>query len=131
MKKLVATISAVITTALMCVLISACSTASFTGTWKFYSTSMSGSGMSIELKVGEEYMGVTLSEDYMVMEVRDDNTLTMTGAGETFEGTWKEEDGKYIITIDGEAQTATINGNELTIEVTEEGMTSKTVLKKA
>lgn len=130
MKKLATMISAIISTVLLCVLISACSNASFVGTWKFSSMSMSGSGMSIEMKVGEDYMGVTITEDYVVLEVNEDNTFTMTTAGEEVSGTWKEEGGKYVLTIDGEDQTATISGNELTLENREEGMSAKIVLKK-
>lgn len=130
MKKLVATLSAVISTVLMCVLIAACSNTSFTGTWKFSSMSMSGNGVSVNLKVGEEYMGVTISEEYVTLEVKEDNTFTITTAGQTQNGTWKEEDGKYILTVDGDDQTATINGKELTMEHTEEGMSVKMILKK-
>lgn len=131
MKKLAATISSVIVTALLCVLISACSNASFVGTWKFSSMNMSGNGVSIEMKAGEDYMGVTITEDYVILTVNEDNTFTMTTAGEEVSGTWKEEGGKYVLTIDGEEdQTATVSGNELTMESTEEGMSVKMVLKK-
>ncbi len=130
MKKLMATISAVIATALMCVLIAACSSGSFTGTYKFSSMSMSGNGMNMNLKVGEEYMGVSLTEDYVILEVKEDNTFTMTTAGQEQSGTWKEEDGKYVLTMDGEDQTATLKGKELTLESSEGGMNAKIILKK-
>jgi len=130
MKKLMATISAVVVTALMCVLIAACSNGSFVGTYKFSSMSMSGNGVSMNLKVGEEYMGMSLSEDYVVLEVKEDNTFKMTTAGQEQNGTWKEEDGKYVLTMDGEDQTATLKGNELTLENNEGGMNAKIILKK-
>ncbi len=130
MKKLVATISAVVTTVLMCVLLAACS-GSIVGTYKFSSMSMTAPGMEINVKAGEEYMGTTLKEDYIVLEVKEDNTFTMTTAGaEAVNGEWREEDGKYILTVAGEDQTVTLKGNELTMEMSQSGMSSKVVLKK-
>ncbi len=130
MKKFIATVSAVLATVFMFVLITACGGGSFTGTYKFSSMTMSGNGVNMDLKVGQEYMGMSLSEDYVVLEIKEDNTFKMTTAGQEQSGTWKEEDGKYVLTMDGEDQAATLNGTTLTLEHTEEGMSVKIVLKK-
>ncbi len=132
MKKLVATISAVVTTVLMCVLLTACS-GSIVGTYKFSSMSMTLPGMEMNYKAGEEYNGMTLTEDAIILEVKEDNTFTLTanmGGMPSANGTWKEEDGKYILTMEGEDQPVTLNGKELTMDMSQEGMSMKIVLKK-
>lgn len=64
-------------------------------------------------------MGITLSEDYLVIEIKDDGTwvltTTMMGESDTQEGTWTQ-DGKTISFVsDGKTQNGTIDGDELTL----------------
>ena len=91
------------------------------GTYKFYSLKVEQGGVSVELKAGEKFMGfMTLSEDVMVVELKEDGTVTvsssMGGSAEVETGTWKENEedsGKIDITIGGETETFECNGKEL------------------
>ncbi len=85
-------------------------------------------GLEINVKVGDKLMGVVeLTEDYMVLEIKEDNTFTMTAMGEKGEsGTWKQDGGKVVLTVDGEDMTVDLSGSSITFE--QEGM--KIVLKK-
>lgn len=126
-KAIIGGIFTALATVVLCLCLTACST-SFSGTYKFYSMSYEENGMKIELKAGDTYMNmITLSEDYLVMTVNEDNTFTMTSMGQTESGTWKEEDGKYYLTSsDDDTLEATVSGNTVTFEM--EGI--KVVLKK-
>ncbi len=94
------------------------------GTYKFYSLKMGG----MEIKVGEEMEGMALSEDFMTLELKSNGTVVaknkMAGEELTEEGTWKtneEDKTKVDITLDGETKTATIDGDELVIEIPDMG----------
>ena len=101
------------------------------GVYKFYSMKVDEGGVSVELKAGEKFMGfITLSEDFMTIELKEDGSVTMTVAGEGAEvGTWKvneEDSGKIDLTFGGETQTVECNGREIRMEF--EG--NELVLKK-
>lgn len=97
------------------------------GTYKFESMSYVQGGISINVEVGEEYQGVSLNEDFYVLEIAKDGTFTMTVMSmHTIEGTWEKVDGKYVLTADDEPITVEIKGKTLTME--EDG--AKVVLKK-
>lgn len=97
------------------------------GTYKFESMSYVQGGISINVEVGEEYQGVSLNEDFYVLEIAKDGTFTMTVMSmHTMEGTWEKVDGKYVLTADDEPITVEIKGKTLTME--EDG--AKIVLKK-
>ncbi len=131
MKKVIAGILTCSLTVALCIFMAACS-ASFNGTYKFYSMSMNTGGVSINYEVGKEYMGVTISEDAFTLTVNDDNTWSMSmkmmGANENAKGTWEEKDGKYYLTTEGETQAmeVTVDGKKITFE--QDG--AKIVLKK-
>lgn len=134
MKKLIMQLGAIVAALIMCVMIASCGKEAITGTWKFYSESMSiGNGMSIELKVGLDYNGIKITEDFMTLEVREDNTFTLTTREETVSGTWKKESGKqYSLTgSDGIPQIVNVDGNVLTMEASEEGLAVKVVFDKS
>lgn len=85
----------------------------------------------MNVEAGGEFMGMTISEDYMVLTVNDDNTFTMAtnmgGTGSSsVDGTWEQKDGKYYFTIAGESVEFTLSGSTLTFD--QEGM--KVELKK-
>ena len=83
--------------------------------------------VKIDLKVGDSYMGMfELTEDFMVLTVNEDNTLTLSTMGTTVKGSWTEESGKYYFTIEGEKQEIKVSGSKLTMK--EDG--SELVLKK-
>ena len=100
------------------------------GVYKFYSMKVEEAGVSMELKAGEQWMlGITLSEDFMTVELKEDGTVTVSTMGVTTTGTWvenEEDSGKIDITIAGETETWECNGKELRME--EDG--NKITLKK-
>lgn len=127
MKKVKGFLAAVVFAVLL-VCMAACSTG-ITGTYKFSSMSMNQGGLSVEVKAGEEFMGVTITEEAYSLTVNEDNTWTMkVNVGEEFtqSGTWEEKDGKYLFSTEGKSMEVTLNGNTLTFE--QDG--AKIVLKK-
>lgn len=93
---------------------------SIEGTYKFYSMKAEENGISLELKAGESYMGVTLSKDFVTMEINDDGTFRLVFAGEEETGTWtinEEDPGKIDMVVDGETATFECNGRELRMEM--------------
>lgn len=133
MKKLIMQLGAAVAALIMCVMIASCGKEEITGTWKFYSESMSFEGISVELKVGLDYNGIKITEDFMTLEVREDNTFTLTTQEETVSGTWKKESGKqYSLTgSDGIPQIVNVDGNVLTMEASEDGLAVKVVFDKS
>ncbi len=128
MKKAVKGLLAAIVFLTLCLCMAACSKG-ITGTYKFSSMSMQQGGMAVEVKAGEAFMGVTITEDAYTLTVNEDNTWTMKvnmGEEMTQSGTWEEKDGKYLFTNNGESMEVSLDGNTLTFE--QEGM--KIVLKK-
>ncbi len=127
MKKVKGFLAAVVFAVLL-VCMAACSTG-ITGTYKFSSMSMNQGGLSVEVKAGEEFMGVTITEEAYSLTVNEDNTWTMkVNVGEEFtqSGTWEEKDGKYLFSAEGKSMEVTLSGNTLTFE--QDG--AKIVLKK-
>ena len=93
------------------------------GTYKFQSMSYKQNGVEINIKVGEEFMGMmTLSEDFMVITLNEDGTAILTTAEmdvrESEEGTWKEtgEENKIEITFENDPQICECDGKTLTIK---------------
>ena len=127
MKKVKGFLAAVVSAVLL-VCMAACSTG-ITGTYKFSSMSMNQGGLSLEVKAGEEFMGVTITEEAYSLTVNEDNTWTMkVNVGEEFtqSGTWEGKDGKYLFSAEGKSMEVTLSGNTLTFE--QDG--AKIVLKK-
>ena len=93
------------------------------GTYKFKSMSYNEGGVSVEINVGEEFMGmVTLSEDFVKITLEESGVATVDMAmgeeSETTTGSWKSvENGKVEITFDGEPQVCACDGKTLTIEI--------------
>lgn len=108
----------------------ACGETSQAGKYKFYSISGTEDGVEINLKVGDTYMGmISLSEDFMVIELKDDGSAVVTsavsfsGSSESQTGTWKvnENDSQKVdITIEGETETFECDGKTLKADM--EGM---------
>lgn len=98
------------------------------GTYKFYSIKMEEGGVNIELKAGEKFMGtVTLSDDFLTCEIKDDGTFVFSssmegflGDSQTHSGTWVEnadDSNKIDMTIDGDTKTWELSGGELRGEI--------------
>lgn len=119
MKKL----SILILSALLCVFsIVMIGCGSVAGTYKFESLSGSEGGIEINVEAGEEFMGMTITEDFMVLDLKEDGSCVVTMYGETAEGaTWVKDGDKVIITAEGEELALTIDGNKLVM--TQDGAT--------
>ena len=103
MKKFKLTFVAVLAFVIGLFCFASCGAKSYAGTYKFESMSMGTTGMSMEIKAGEKYMGMTLTEDFAVLELKEDGSMTLKMMGEeTGTGTWKnaEEKGKIILTVE-------------------------------
>lgn len=64
-----------------------------------------------ELKVGEEYLGITLSKEYMKIELNKDGTYSVSSSGASAQaGTWEvnAEDSDKIDLKTGDVVTATV-----------------------
>ncbi len=100
------------------------------GTYKFESMTYAG----ITIEAGDNYLGTTFGEDYMVLTLNEDNTAsmtqTMTGLNNTMTGTWAEgsSSSEIVITLDGTSQTATVSGGKITM--TNTSMGAEVVLAK-
>ena len=117
----------------VCFLFSSCfGDAEMEGTYKFSKMTYVENGVQVEIKAGEEIMGmVTISEDFMTITLNEDGTAVMKMVEEEETeietGTWEEVDSETIkITFDGESQTYKCDGKTITVE--EDGV--KVVLKK-
>lgn len=100
-----------------------------TGVYKFKKMEMEFLGETVEYKVGDVMIGTgELTEDYMVVELKDDGTATYAVMGnEALDCTWEEVDGKIVLKS-GEYEIAKFEqkGSKL---IMEEGK-NKLTLKK-
>ena len=91
-------------------------------------------GLEVNVKVGEEYEGVTLKPDLVVLEVKDDNTFTISmsmGESTTESGTWSVNDeGKLVLESAGQEMVAQNEGSTLVIEQSTSCGTVSMTLKK-
>ncbi|MDE5766738.1 MAG: hypothetical protein K2I17_06190 [Clostridia bacterium] len=126
MKNIISAIVTAFTVLTLCICLAACSDGaegnSVVGTYKFSSATMYGE----EIKVGDEYMGITVDSDFYVLNMKDDNTFIMEvnfiGGEDTESGAWKERDGKYFLTFAHAEEfeyEAKISGNTLTLGLDE------------
>ena len=116
-KNLVAIFAAALALLMSVVLFAACGDSDPVGTYKF--SSMTAGGETY--KVGDEVpMLGKIDENYMTIELKEDNTVTMSTMGESSgEGTW-ELDGKTLtltFTYAAEApEECTLSGGTITME---------------
>lgn len=107
----------------------------YVGTWKFYSLKTQTNGMSVELTVGETYMGmITLTEEFMVIDVKEDGTFAMStsamGENTSVSGTWEVVDGDLNLTAEGETIVAKKDGKLLVLSEDDSGMSAEIAFKK-
>lgn len=132
MKKVISAIVTAFAVLTLCICLAACSE-SVEGTYKFSSMTVTHEGSDpVEIKAGDDWMGMSVTSDFYVLTINSDNTWTMKvqlGGAETESGTWEEKDGKFLLDPGyGEKSIlkATLSGGTFTIE--ENG--NKIVLKK-
>ena len=117
---------------LVCLLVPACSAKSQAGTYKFNRMTGDMGGMSVDLEVGEEFMGmITLTEDYMTITLNEDGTAVSEtnamGESMTINGTWTSKSSNEIdLTFEGETVACSCDGTTLSME--QDGLS--VVLKK-
>ena len=135
-KRMVLAVVSLISALILGVMLAACST-SVVGTYKFVSTVTTVNGeVTEEVKVGDTQGGLTVTADFMVIELKEDNTFTMTQVGYEQTGTWEQDGNKITLTITGisEKGELTVSGNTLTITTSygtgATAATSVTTLKK-
>ena len=93
------------------------------GTYKFKSLSYEQGGVSINVQVGEEFMGyITLTEDFMVVTLNEDGTASIAmnagGDAESATGTWTDKGNDEIeLTFEGDAQVCACDGDTLVFEM--------------
>ena len=117
MKRLKATLLAVLVAVLGLLCLTACGAKE--GVYKFSYMRTTQGATSIEIRAGESFLGFILSEDAFVLELREDGTATMSvdmfGQQETTNGTWAEnaeDKNKVDITFE-ETQTFECDGKTL------------------
>lgn len=119
--------------ACMCSMMTACKP-NFAGTYKFESMHMNQGGLSLDYAVGQELApGVSITEDFMVLELREDGTAALSSqmAGTNIEGTWTAKDNKTItLTFEGESEDCACDGSTLTMAQDEDGATGSITFKK-
>ena len=110
-----------------CMFMMACSPA---GTYKFESLSYSAGGISVEVKAGEKFMGVTVSEDYMTLQLNEGGTGSLSTQGVSADISWKKEGDVIKVSSSdenaGDILEFKIDGNKLYVD--KDGMSF--VLKK-
>lgn len=139
MKKVVAVIAVFVAIIAISIMSAACSNDSITGTYKFSKVSFTYNGQINLFEVGQEFNGMTLTEDSYVLTVKKDGTFTVTsllpGEEEAQNGTWKSENGQYIFTVEGQVYEVTLSGAQLTLSTTQSmaygDMTESITFKKS
>lgn len=107
------------------------------GTYKFVSQTVTQSGQTQEFAVGQEVAGYTFTEDFIILEFKEDGTVVETanspmGNQEVMNGTWTQDGATLSITINNDTQTGTLDGDTLTIAGSPaEGVSMTLVMKKA
>ena len=71
----------------------------------------------MEIEAGEEFMGVTITEDFLTIELNDDGTGSMTTQGTTVNITWTEEDDEIKVTSNGDTQIFKKDGRNLSVQM--------------
>lgn len=84
------------------------------GTWK--ASTVEAAGVSVDFDVYAEQLGQDADSLKMEMEIKEDKSFSMDMVGQITEGTWKEKDGNYILTVDGDDQEVKITDGKLIFE---------------
>ena len=94
-------------------------TGSIAGSWTLTHVEASGMKMSIEKlkELGGEALEELEDELNLSFNIREDGTFSAVVSGLSADGTWTAGNGStYILTIEGEDQEVTLEGDTLTLE---------------
>lgn len=94
----------------------ACGESNYEGVYKFAAMTISEEGAATTIKAGETYEDMTLTEDYIVIELKSGGKAVVSSMGESISGTWAkgETEGQIVITIGGDPQTFACDGTTMT-----------------
>lgn len=115
MKKIKTLLLTSLTAVLLCFCFLFAGCGKVAGTYKFESMTFAGQ----TVKVGDEVAGLgEMTEDYFVVELKEDGTATVNEMGaDAMEGTWKEDGDNVIITMRGVDQTFKKDGKKLVVTI--------------
>ena len=100
--------------------LASCDQAKVVGEWKLAEMKMDYAGVEVTIKAGESYMGIEISEDYMIMVFNADKTGTVSTQGENEDFKWEFKDGKFVLTVDeddSETVSAYLEDDYLVLEM--------------
>lgn len=97
------------------------STPEIVGTWKV--STVETAGVSVDFAKYAEQLGQDADSLVMELTAKEDQSLTMNLMGQESKGTWKEKDGKYVLTMDGQDQEVAIKEGKLTFSEESMGVT--------
>lgn len=115
-KKIIVAVVSLISVIVMGVMLAACANPSAVGKYKFMSQTTQG----VTIEAGSTQNGVTITEDYATIELKDDGSYSLTMIGVSMSGTWTQDGNKVTLTnSEGVPQEATLDGNVLTLAFSE------------
>lgn len=131
--KMFTALCAAIAAVVLAISFAACGNAA--GTYKFSSMEVDMGGMKVSVIAGETFMGMTITEDAFVLELKDDNTWTMSvnfgGATDVTEGEWSAEGSTVTLTDDsGVSQSGKLDGKNFILSSDVEGMSASITFTK-
>lgn len=131
--KMFTALCAAIAAVVLAISFAACGNAA--GTYKFSSMEVDMGGMKVSVTAGEAFMGMTITEDAFVLELKDDNTWTMSvnfgGATDVTEGEWSAEGSTVTLTDDsGVSQSGKLDGKNFILSSEVEGMSASITFTK-
>lgn len=131
--KMFTALCAAIAAIVLAISFAACGNAA--GTYKFSSMEVDMGGMKVSVTAGEAFMGMTITEDAFVLELKDDNTWTMSvnfgGATDVTEGEWSAEGSTVTLTDDsGVSQSGKLDGKNFILSSDVEGMSASITFTK-
>ena len=131
--KMFTALCAAIAAVVLAISFAACGNAA--GTYKFSSMEVDMGGMKVSVTAGEAFMGMTITEDAFVLELKDDNTWTMSvnfgGADDVTEGEWSAEGSTVTLTDDsGVSQSGKLDGKNFILSSEVEGMSASITFTK-
>lgn len=131
--KMFTALCAAIAAVVLAISFAACGNAA--GTYKFSSMEVDMGGMKVSVTAGEAFMGMTITEDAFVLELKDDNTWTMSvnfgGTTDVTEGEWSAEGSTVTLTDDsGVSQSGKLDGKNFILSSDVEGMSASITFTK-